>query len=299
MGLIHFLTPDEDLEVIRTNLSKKIGRPVYIASTLTWGGSDCIYRQPGKRAYKSMGRLELFLSGWDDGISCVGKSGDMRKFDLREAPTVCLVYPLLPEERKGLDGRWSDQNFKSVGLYCALNGEPRVVYPSVEDEVPDELEPFLLDYQLLIRNEWKTKKGIRFAISEVIEAPIECRDTWNLGTDFSRPDKTYKEETYKGYTAVTVQAPGHYSGLKITDIESINRICFVDRDPGKCICCHGRSGARKHFAIVVTGQAVYTDGLICMACLPNAAKKWQELLDNWVPSQIPSEEVADLKRNSG
>jgi hypothetical protein len=123
-------------------------------------------------------------------------------------------------------------------------------------------------------------RGIRFAVSQLIEAPTERRRGWHVGIPFKS----------EGKAASSVQAPGWYSGRDIDTLESINRICFCDSDLGRCIVCHGKSGERRHIAFMQSsGQGAYPSGHICRVCFPSVAKAWQGLLDEWTPPELPAE----------
>jgi len=280
---VYIFRPEDSLEEFQRRLADMTGRPVLVAGCDHWGGEDTRYRYPEESRYHHVGRLELFTSPLHSNGKCVKSVGEgddrIRYFDLTHAQYLHLIYPLMPDEKPD---PWDNPHFKKLGFTPRLNaGVDTISLSDGDQRVPLVLQPFVAEYGVFRKH--TTKPGVKFAVSEEIEAPDVALTKWHLGMGFGT----------KYYTGQTIQAPGRYRLIDgkshaLASVDSINRTCLVDTTPGQCVRCHGQSGERVHFAVVASSMSAYPDGLICRKCFPAAAAEWNELLQSWTPPVPPS-----------
>lgn len=275
-----FLATHEDLEAMRAAVEKSAEKPAFLVSDSVSivDISDCRYRAPGEDVYRRIGRLELFLSQWENSY-CLGffdADGNAvedpprpldgtyhRRFDLSPSSWVRVAYPLgagVP-----IPG-WNNPHFLAQNL--PAENCSQFVEPFAWEEVPDVLKPFVQPVRDPRRG---VRTGIRFAMSTPIEAPREKRAVWHAGVD------------YPVYEAVvtSLQPPGWYSGTPLRSLLPMNCFGLVDRDPGACVVCHGRSGKRKHIGTNRGKDCAL--GCICEECFPEFAEQAKALLAAWTP----------------
>jgi hypothetical protein len=155
--------------------------------------------------------------------------------------------------------------FKAVGL----SGSQGSLY--VYGTLPEELQPFV--------RESKTRYTFRYisaAISNYIETPRNTVSEWHLGPRI--PVRGY-QGVETGESFRSLQPPGHYCGKDIVSAQEHNLCLLVDAEPGRCICCRGVSGERRHFGVIAFGPSPYSSNFICRACVPAAFEAWKRLLD--------------------
>lgn len=276
-----FLGIGEDLEVLRASVARSAGKPAFVVGRMA-EVHGCRFRLPGEQVYRSVSKLEFYLSCWTTG-DCLGffdpegnpvedpprplDGSVLRYFDVVPASWVQIAYPLRAGEPSPTT---RNPHLEAHGLQAGL-GSTQFVDVSPED-VPVELK----EYVQTVRNrrypgDQKTCTGIFFAVSEHIENPREERASWHIGVDY---------RTREGAVA-SLQPPGWYSGAPISCLLSMNPFGLVDAEPGICIVCHGRSGRRKHVG-ANRGLDVPL-GCVCEACLPSFFEQARALLLTWEP----------------
>jgi len=280
--MIQILRPDQNLEEIRRCVELSVQRPVLIAGGEYWQGENTLYRFPNQTRYTTTGRLELFLSQLTPGVCVKVEEVPVRGvpavrrvcyFDLTPCDTIRLVYPVYREEHPD---PWGNPHFKAAGLTSPLNGGVQTIFLTPDDRVVDpRLEPFVVNHH-------KTRSttgalGVKFAVSNAIEAPKILKAGWHTGIAFEG----------RSYVAQTLQAPGHYHSetTVLYSPQAQNRMCLVDTDPGSCVVCGGSSGERAHLGVVVGGNPSWPDGMVCRACYPQVVREWGVLLVGWTPPE--------------
>jgi hypothetical protein len=260
------LLPTQSIEEMRQKLMQHHKRPVYIAACGYVHGTH--YKRPGETRYTSMGRLEFFLSLWDDRGLCVKREGDLYYYDLVPAKTLHLVVPVTPADMKNDDKSrflFGCDFFKVIGLPADLNHRDTIFFDRNDRDVPEELERFVVPYRRRAGANEK-RPGIQFVKSVPIDAPLELRKKWHLGIE--------------GADFRTLQPPGFYSGVDYTIDVGTNLLAIADLNPGPCIACHGESNSRKHLGIA------YKHGIrntVCLLCFNKAVPEWEALMKEAQP----------------
>jgi hypothetical protein len=205
---------------------------------------------------------------------------DIRYFDLYPSKVLCFTFPLTKEEyeTKGENGRRDPgyDDFECIGMRSALNGNRHVLWHNDWESIPKDLKEYVAVYRKHVRGKWEERPGIAFAKSGMLEAPTFVRNEWHVGTHV--PNQF-----------ASLQPPGWYSGRKIVNGEGINHIVAVDRDPGECVVCHGKSGERRHVGVLYFGPDAMPVNQVCRACAPKTFQQWQAILDSdeVLPTVIP------------
>lgn len=256
---MHFLLPNQNLENIKEKIQNIIKRPVYICSREIAGQEDCIFKFPNESQFRKINKLEMYLSQYRMG-PCVESEGGFRKFILQPSMIFNIVFPVRGEQKEKIRDIFKQSNLSS------RFPELEIIYLKSIDIVPEELRPFVIEKSYPRRG---MRLAIRFAISEDIVNPQQKKENWHLGFDFSN-----KEEK-----RISLQAPGYYPLNPISNVEAVNRICVVIKQPADCICCHGQSGEKKHLSFMQSsGHSAYPTGDICLKCLPSAMDAWKKIL---------------------
>lgn len=276
------LAKHENLEDKRKALSELLNRPVYIASRL-YKTNITHVKYPGSDVYvKAPGELCLFLSNYTDNSTCVkredytvgiNKYSDFY-YDLEESKYLSLVYPTnLKEDSK--DILYGFEAFRHVGLSADLNSRnhvrvgdntdlSKVVY---NEFIPEELQPYVCSASKGSISYLRNKLLIHFTCSEYILNP-KLYKKWHLSKEI---------EAHTPYKIIN--APGWYPEKELYhDFGETQTMGIVDKDPGQCVVCRGKSGERRHIGSI-RPEGNYVSGLICKACAPGVFKEWKKLLE--------------------
>lgn len=257
------LTENENLEEMRSKLSKANKRPVYICSAMYLHGTH--HKRPGSNSYGPLGRLEAYLSKWTDRGICVKRDGDFYYYDLEPSSVLKLVFPVKRSEEKDKDYDRPRKYFEKAGISISsgLNCY-ETVFLSKDDKVPDELLPYVDLYRIKYGS--NPQRGIRFIQSEDVCAPDELRKDWHLGCATER--------------LISLQGPGWYSKDQPEYVFSNgnNVVGITERDPGDCVVCRGEKGFRRHFGVISFGPDGYLNNIICEGCAESTFASWLNLL---------------------
>jgi len=223
------------------------------------GDNNHRFKHPTGERYVRLGPLDIFLSDYDGfEIPSEDKNG-IKRFDLSEAQTVRLVYPVKRDEIACRTDCFIPHGIKE--------GVPPIhtVYCSNIDSVPDKLERFIVKEK--VGRAGATIRSVIFVLSEPFVRPSIRRDSWHIGTSTKR--------------FVTLQPPGRYCADEITSLFEFNNIVIVERDPGRCLVCRGNTGERIHLGVIRTLPDIVPENLICRKCTGRTFDDWQDALDGY------------------
>jgi hypothetical protein len=275
------LAKHENLESKRKALSELLNRPVYISSRLNKSNITHV-KYPGSDVYqKAPEALSLFLSQYTDNHTCVkredynisGNSYSNFYYDLEESQYLYLIYPTNLND--DTDILYGYSSFRHVGLFPGLNSRELVVVGNNKNSqtvynshIPRELLPYVREAHKAARPYLKHKLVIDFTSSELILNPKVYKG-WHLG----------KEAEVKS-SFKPINSPGwYYKDESPFAFEDTQRMAIVDKDPGGCIVCRGKSEEKRHIGVIVPeGAYSYVGSLICRSCAPGVFKEWKRML---------------------
>ncbi len=269
--MIKYLDIHTSLEDLVGKASTQLGRPVFATGCTSYHGRRLrIQAEDGTVEIKSrwdlmptLNQIEFVRRGEDDGSV----------WALVPAVTLQLMCPLLPGEYTFKDP--VSQVYRGLGFEAGLGAYFH--WECDETTVSAEWWPYLQEYRSALPPRTMVR-GLRLLASGSFLTPNEVHENWHMDA---------KIVSQRAEIMQTVLPPGRFHGAPLNGAVPFNNTVLVDRDPGECLDCQGRSGERRHMGNMNygLGKHPYSHNLICLTCLPKAMEQWMTLLQNWDPTK--------------
>jgi hypothetical protein len=260
---------------------------VYVCAAHTDATGRDFFREKEGVPYRKFGGVELFLSNliWKktDGYMdeekgvVVNNRLTSRACTLAPSTSLCLAYPLLPEDNidetvlPGTIGMFFEAEKTKFSLVDLWIGNLNKIPVRNCETLPSELHRFV---RTMPSDSDRDKKivGIMFASSCRIDVPNHVKKDWSLGPQINL-------SVHKGDPAWLIHAPGQYADFPRMSLDRYVRQGITIRKPGDCVMCRGSSGDKVHIGFTDWSDGPYLDGLLCRPCFKNASSSWMRLLD--------------------